>query len=74
MVWLIVLLSYFIPLIVVLLGVYYYEMESGETLKEFFTHNEYLLFATIVPVFNIIGMIAVIITPIVWKIGNIKKP
>jgi F0F1-type ATP synthase membrane subunit a len=66
-------LGYFIPLIVVLLGVYYYELESGETFKECFAHNETLLLATVVPVFNIIGMIAVIITPIVRIIGNIKK-
>ena len=68
-----ILLGYFIPLIVVLFGVYYYEMKSGETFYECFTHNEHLLLATIVPVFNIIGMIAVIIAPIVHKIGNIKK-
>lgn len=69
-----VLLGYFIPLIVVLLGVYYYVLESGETFKECFEHNETLLLATVVPVFNIIGMIAVIIAPIVCKVGNIKKP
>jgi hypothetical protein len=66
-------LGYFIPLIVVLLGVYYYELESGETFEECFTKNETLLLATVVPVFNIIGMIAVIIAPIVRIIGNIKK-
>jgi hypothetical protein len=74
MVWLIVLLSYFIPLIVVLLIIYYCELDSGETFAEYFRHNEYVLLATVVPVFNIIGMIAVIIAPIVQIIGNIKKP
>jgi hypothetical protein len=74
MVWLIVLLSYFIPLIVVLLFIYYCELDSGETFAKYFHHNEYVLLATVVPGFNIIGMIAVIIAPIVQIIGNIKKP
>jgi hypothetical protein len=69
-----ILLGYFIPLIVVLLFVYYCELDSGETFKEYFRQNECVLAATIVPGFNIIGMIAVIVAPIVWKIGNIKKP
>ena len=73
MVWLIILLSYFIPLIVVLLFIYYCELDSGETFAEYFRYNEYVLLATVVPGFNIIGMIAVIIAPIVVKIGNIKK-
>jgi hypothetical protein len=49
-------------------------LDSGETFAEYFRHNEYVLFATVVPGFNIIGMIAAIIAPIVVKIGNIKKP
>ena len=69
-----ILLGYFIPLIVVLLAVYYGELESGETFKEYFRQNEYVLAATIVPGFNIIRMMAVIVAPIVQKIGNIKKP
>jgi hypothetical protein len=69
-----ILLGYFIPLIVVLLAVYYCEMNSGETFKEYFRQNEWVLAATIVPGFNIIGMIAVIVAPIIHKIGNIKKP
>ncbi len=73
MVWLIIILGYFIPLIVVLLVVYYWELDSGETFAEYFRHNEYVLLVTVVPGFNIIGMIAVIVAPIVWKIGNIKK-
>lgn len=68
-----ILLGYFIPLIVVLLAVYYGELESGETFAEYFRHNEYVLLATVVPGFNIIGMIAVIVAPIVRIIGNIKK-
>ena len=69
-----ILLGYFIPLIVVLLAVYHCELESGETFKEYFRQNEYVLAATIVPGFNIIGMMVVIVAPIVQKIGNIKKP
>jgi len=39
----------FYPLIVVLLGVYYYELDSGETFAEYFRHNESVLLATVVP-------------------------
>ena len=74
MIWLIIILSYFVPLIVILFGIYYYEMNSGETFREYFGSNEYVLLATVVPGFNIVGMIAVIIAPIVQRIGNIKKP
>lgn len=74
MIWLIILLSYFIPLIVVLVAVYYWELDSGETFAEYFRHNEYVLLAAVVPGFNVIGMIAVIVAPIVRIIGNIKKP
>lgn len=74
MIWLIIILSYFIPLIVVLFFVYYCELDSGETFTEYFRHNEYVLFAAVVPVFNIVGLIAVIVAPIVRIIGNIKKP
>lgn len=74
MVWLIILLSYFIPLIVVLVAVYYWELDSGETFAEYFRHNEHVLLVTVVPIFNIIGMIALIVAPIVQIIGNIKKP
>jgi len=73
MIWLIIILGYFIPLIAVLLFVYYCELDSGETFKEYFHQNEYVLAATVLPVFNIIGLIAVIIAPIVRIIGNIKK-
>ena len=74
MIWLIIILSYFIPLIVVLLVVYYCELDSGETFAEYFRHNEYVLLATVVPGFNIVGLLAVIVAPIVLAIGNIKKP
>ena len=74
MIWLIIILSYFIPLIAILIIVYYTELDSGETFAEYFCHNEYVLIATVVPGFNIIGLIAVIIAPIVLAIGNIKKP
>jgi hypothetical protein len=74
MIWLIIILGYFIPLITVLLFVYYCELESGETFKEYFRKNEDVLAATVLPVFNIIGLLAVIIAPIVQIIGNIKKP
>ncbi len=69
-----ILLGYFIPLIVVLFAVYYLELDSGETFAEYFRNNEYVLLATVVPGFNIIGLIAVIVAPIVRIIGNIKKP
>ena len=69
-----ILLGYFIPLIVVLFAVYYLELDSGETFEEYFRNNEYVLLATVVPGFNIIGLIAVIVAPIVRIIGNIKKP
>ena len=74
MIWLIIILEYFIPLITVLLFVYYCELDSGETFKEYFRKNEYVLAATVLPAFNIIGLIACIVSPIVWIIGNIKKP
>lgn len=74
MIWLIIILSYFSPLIVILFFVYYCELDSGETFAEYFHHNEYVLLAAVIPVFNIVGLIAVIIAPIVRIIGNIKKP
>lgn len=74
MIWLIIILSYFSPLIVILFFVYYCELDSGETFAEYFYHNEYVLLAAVIPVFNIVGLIAVIIAPIVRIIGNIKKP
>lgn len=74
MIWLIIILSYFIPLIIVLFFIYYCELDSGETFAEYFHHNEYVLFAAVVPRFNIVGLIAVIVAPIVRIIGDIKKP
>ena len=73
MIWLIIILSYFIPLIVVLFFVYYCELDSGETFEEYFRHNEYVLLTAIIPGFNIVGLIAVIVAPIVRIIGNIKN-
>lgn len=74
MIWLIIILGYFIPLISILLIIYYCELESGDTFAKYFHRNENLLAATVVPVFNIFGLIAFIVAPIVQKIGNIKKP
>ena len=74
MIWLIIILCYFIPLIVNLFVVFYCELDSGETFKEYFRNNEYILFGTVTPVFNIIVLIALIIAPIVLAIGNIRKP
>lgn len=74
MIWLIIILGYFIPLISILLIIYYCELNSGETFGEYFRRNENILAATVVPVFNIFGFIAFIIAPIIEKIGNIKKP
>jgi len=73
MIWLIIILSYFIPLISILLIIYYCELESGETFKKYFRQNENLLVLTVVPGLNILGLIGFIIAPIVEKIGNIKK-
>lgn len=74
MIWLIILLGYLIPLIIILFIIYYCELASGETFEEYFRRNNTILTATIVPGFNILGLIAFIITPIVRIIGNIKKP
>lgn len=48
MIWLIIILGYFIPLISILLIIYYCELNSGETFKEYFRQNENLLVATVV--------------------------
>ena len=74
MIWLIIILGYFIPLISILLIIYYCELKSGETFEEYFQQNENLLVATVVPGLNILGLIGFIIAPIIEKIGNIKKP
>lgn len=68
-----ILLGYFIPLISILLIIYYCELKSGETFEEYFQQNENLLVATVVPGLNILGLIGFIIAPIVRIIGNIKK-
>lgn len=74
MIWLIIILGYFIPLISILLIIYYCELKSGETFKEYFQRDETLLAATVVPGFNILGLIGFIIAPIIQMISNIKKP
>ena len=68
------LLGYFIPLISILLIIYYCELKSGETFEEYFQQNENLLVATVVPGLNILGLIGFIIAPIIQIISNIKKP
>ena len=74
MVWLIIILGYFIPLISILLIIYYCELKSGETFEEYFRQNENLLVATVVPGLNIFGLIGFIIAPIIQIVSNIKKP
>lgn len=74
MIWLIIILCYFIPLISILLIIYYCDLESGETFSKYFRRNENILAVTVVPGLNILGLIGFIIAPIIEKIGNIKKP
>lgn len=73
MIWFIIL-GYFIPLVVILLIIYYCELNSGETFEEYFRRNENILLATVVPGLNIFGLIAFIIAPIIQIISKIKKP
>lgn len=74
MIWLIIILGYFIPLISILFIIYYCELKSGETFEEYFQQNENLLVVTVVPGLNILGLIGFIIAPIIQIISNIKKP
>lgn len=69
------LLAYLLPIIII--GcIVYYDMEHGQTLKEYVDKNKFEVPATFtfVPVLNLIVVIAAI-GAIIWSfVNNFKKP
>lgn len=69
------LLAYLLPIIVIGCFVYW-DMEHGQTLKEYVDKNNFELSAafTFVPILNLIVVLAIIFV-IIWHfISNFKKP
>lgn len=74
MIWLIIILGYILPIICFYITVYI-RMESGQTIRYYIDQNDLddVEIWIWIPIFNIIFLIALLISLFVCFIGEIKK-